>query len=215
MKKILIFIILLNNVISKAQCLAPSNIIVTNNIILLNSVELNWTDNANATTWEVAVIEDFNVGSALPTIASAYATNTFFVFNGITPSSGCYAFFVRTVCSPTDVSAWTATGLNCSFSSYNWLVNLADNNFVVNQDKSNFQITPNPAITSTTIFFNNLQNAKLIEVHDILGKLISSYQTKITDITWQLDTSRMPTGVYIVSLKLENNSVIQQKLIVQ
>ena len=99
MKKIITLAILLTTFVSNSQCSAPSNVNLINNIALLNTVELSWTENGTATSWEIAVVPDFNVGSTIPTTGWIFATRIPFIVNGIPPSYDCYAFFVRSVCS--------------------------------------------------------------------------------------------------------------------
>ena len=151
MKKILTLICLLAYIIGNAQCPAPSNLALF--IPNATSAELLWTENGSATSWEIAIIPDFIVGTPLPSEPLFVVASNPYIISGLTPAMGCYAFFVRSVCSPTLNSSWTAVGsLGCSTNVYNWLGTLANNDFVVNQDKSNFQIAPNPAINDKLYF---------------------------------------------------------------
>ena len=145
MKKIITVAILLTTFVSNSQCSAPSNVNLINNIALLNTVELSWTENGTATSWEIAVVPDFNVGSTIPTTGWIAASSNPFIITGIPPSYNCYAFFVRSICSSTDVSSWSAIGtLGCSVTSYNWLLTLSNDNFASNSENNKFQIYPNP-----------------------------------------------------------------------
>ena len=88
-------------------------------------------------------------------------------------------------------------------------------NAAFNSEQNVFNITPNPAKNSTTITFSNAITAPMLEVYDVLGKVISSHQASNTNDSWVLDTSKMVAGVYIVALKLEDNVVMQKKLVIE
>jgi gliding motility-associated-like protein len=86
-------------------CPTPTNL--TSNTILSTSVNLSWINSSSATTWQVLALP---CGSAAPTVTSTgwivATTNTNFVYNGLNPST-CYDFYVRGVCSATDLSFWS------------------------------------------------------------------------------------------------------------
>ena len=84
-----------------------------------------------------------------------------------------------------------------------------------NKDNQGFNISPNPAKNSTTISFSNTATAPLLEVYDLLGKSIMSYQATNNDDSWQLDTSKISAGIYIVALKEEGIIMMQKKLIIE
>ena len=127
MKNLITFTVLLINFVGNSQCLAPSNVNLINNIIFSNTAELSWTENGNATSWEIAIVPDFNVGSTIPTNGWIVASSNPFTITGIPPSFECYAFFVRSVCSSTDVSNWTgASTSGCSITAYNWFLTLSN-----------------------------------------------------------------------------------------
>ena len=88
-------------------------------------------------------------------------------------------------------------------------------NAAFNSEQNVFNLTPNPAKNSTTITFSNAITAPMLEVYDVLGKVISSHQASNTNDSWVLDTSKMAAGVYIVALKLEGNVVMQKKLVIE
>ena len=88
-------------------------------------------------------------------------------------------------------------------------------NAAFNSEQNVFKVSPNPAKNSTTITFSNAIIAPLLEVYDVLGKVISSHQASNTNDSWVLDTSKMAAGVYIVALKLEGNVVMQKKLVIE
>ena len=73
-------------------------------------------------------------------------------------------------------------------------------------------IAPNPAKESTTIDYISNITALTIEIYSILGNKISSYTATSTKGSWNVDTSVMPSGIYIVVLKENGLIVSQQKL---
>ena len=87
-------------------CPPPTNL--TTSSVLSTSVQLNWTSVTPSVSWQVIALP---CGSPAPTVGStgwvAAPTNPF-VLTGLTAST-CYNFYVRGVCSPTDLSFWTAT----------------------------------------------------------------------------------------------------------
>ncbi|MGV9004414.1 T9SS type A sorting domain-containing protein [Flavobacterium sp.] len=74
---------------------------------------------------------------------------------------------------------------------------------------NNMVIAPNPAKETTTISFENA-TSPTIEVYSLLGVKLATYNAKEAKGNWELNTSALPTGVYIVVMK-ENNSILLQK----
>ena len=93
-----------------ATCARPKTLLVSN--ITQTSATLGWTQTTNfngsgpATSWQVLLLP---CGSPTPTTATTgWATVGINPFNytGLTAST-CYDFYVRAVCSNTDISAWS------------------------------------------------------------------------------------------------------------
>ena len=216
MKKHIILLTILLNLNVLAQCPVPTNLIISN----LNppNAQFSWTESGSANTWDVIYEPDFVVGSALPTSNTVLTSSNPYVFNYLLPigGSGCMVFFVRSICSSSQISNWSVIGTSgCSANVYDYLATLADEQFSLNSNKNRLQIAPNPAKNNTSITFSNAITAPLIEVYDVLGKVISSHQDINTIDSLVLDTSKMAAGVYIVALKLEGNVVVQKKLVVE
>lgn len=202
MKKLIILAILLANFVGNSQCSAPSNVNLINNIAFLNTAELSWTENGTATSWEIAVVPDFNVGSTIPTTGWIVATSNPFIVTGIPPSFDCYAFFVRSVCSSTDVSSWTgASSLGCSIVAYNWFLTLSNDNFVTNSENNKLQIYPNPAKNIINIKYNS--EIEKISIFDYLGKEIL---TQIQNNN-EINVENLSKGIYTIEIQLENEKV--------
>lgn len=127
MKKILILIILLTDILGNAQCPAPSNLVYE----AVNSQDalLSWTENGTATTWDIAVVPDFYVGAPLPSNGWNTVSSNPFTYVALPP--GCNVFFVRSVCSTSEVSPWIAVAsAECSINVYNYIVTLSNDNFI-------------------------------------------------------------------------------------
>ncbi|WP_293893593.1 T9SS type A sorting domain-containing protein [Flavobacterium sp.] len=198
MKKIITLIISLAFLISNGQCPAPSN------IALLDNVELSWTENGTATAWEVAVIPNFSVGDALPTFGIITSTTTFYITD-LPQSTDCYAYFVRSICSPTNVSPWAATGSSvCSVVAYNYLITLSNDNFISNSNNNRLQIVPNP--TKNVIQIKNNAEIEKITIFDSFGKEVL---TQIQNIN-EIDVENLSEGIYLMEIQIENEKVYKK-----
>lgn len=197
-----------------AQCPAPTTLAIST--ITATSTSFSWIENGNTNVWQVAFIDNFGVGTLLPTNNIIVTSVNPFVFINLPQISGCDMFFVRSICSSTQISNWSVIGTSgCSANVYDYLATLANEEFDLNSKKNRLQISPNPAKNSTTITFSNAITAPMLEVYDVLGKVVSSNQASNTNDSWVLDTSKMAAGVYIVALKLEGYVVVQKKLVVE
>ena len=78
---------------------------------------------------------------------------------------------------------------------------------------NNFSIAPNPSNGITIIEFSTNSTAPTMEVYSILGNKISSYTATSTKGSWNVDTSVMPSGIYIIVMKVDGLIVSQEKLI--
>lgn len=93
------------------SCPKPTALLV--NSVAQTTADLSWTEEGSATAWEVYVVAEAEVQPVnnliLNTgIAGYYAanTNTNFVVTGLT-SGTQYKYYVRAVCSSSDISTWT------------------------------------------------------------------------------------------------------------
>lgn len=85
-----------------ASCAIPSNL--TTNNITATSVDLGWTENGSATTWEI----EWDTAGYTPGTGNRVITTTNpHAVSGLTPSSS-YDWYVRSVCGSMDTSAWSA-----------------------------------------------------------------------------------------------------------
>jgi len=86
-------------------CPAPTTLTTSN--VLSTSAQLNWTSINPSVSWQVIALP---CGSPAPTAGTTgfidVSTNPY-IFTGLTPNT-CYDFYVRGVCTPTDISFWSA-----------------------------------------------------------------------------------------------------------
>ncbi|MBU2555829.1 MAG: T9SS type A sorting domain-containing protein [Bacteroidetes bacterium] len=110
--------------------------------------------------------------------------------------------------------SYSYTGYNVEAHYYSisvGVINLGENAI------QNFSIHPNPALQFTTLSFNNLIKCKVdISVYDSNGKEIESIYKGIIEKgnnEFRINTSKLPSGTYIIGL-LNDNITISQKLII-
>lgn len=75
-------------------------------------------------------------------------------------------------------------------------------------------IAPNPSKGWTTISYSHTV-VPTIEVYSILGRKVANYSANTTKGSWELNTTGLPTGVYLVVLKDNDAVLMQKKLIVE
>jgi alpha-tubulin suppressor-like RCC1 family protein len=89
---------------------------------------------------------------------------------------------------------------------------LGNNNFTV--ATTDFSINPNPSKGSTAISFTYSTAPQLV-IYDVFGKQITQYTANEAKGTWQLDTSSIAAGVYIVVMKDASGILMQKKLVIE
>ena len=97
------------------SCLKPTALSVT--AATPNSISLGWIENSGATSWEVLTLP---CGSAPNATSTGVITSSNpFTITGLNPGT-CYSFFTRSICSTTDVSAWSSgNGVNTNYTAPN------------------------------------------------------------------------------------------------
>lgn len=114
-------------------------------------------------------------------------------------------FFVRSVCSATDVSPWIAVGtLGCSTNVYNYLATLSNDSFTLNNENSVLQIFPNPSKNSFQIKCNS--KIDKIILFDTLGKAIL-IQTQNNN---EIDVENLSKGIYLIEVFTENEKIYKR-----
>ena len=199
MKKISL-LVLFTVIIGNAQCPAPSNLVYST--INTQDALLSWSENGTATTWDIAVVPDFYVGAPLPSNGWVTASTNPFVYVGLPP--GCNVFFVRSVCSTTDVSPWTAVASSgCPINITNYLATLSNNDFSINSD-NNIKVFPNPSSSIFKIVSDT--NIDKITIFDTLGKEILT-QTQNNN---EINIEKLSKGIYLIEIFSENEKIYKK-----
>ncbi|HUH50481.1 MAG TPA: T9SS type A sorting domain-containing protein [Flavobacterium sp.] len=199
MKKIIILLVFTTFFKGYTQCPTPSNLIYST--VNTQDALLSWTENGTATEWDVTVVPDFYVGSPLPTDSYYVSSTNSFIFANF-PQTGCNVFFVRSRCSATEVSSWTALATSgCDTNVTNYLAaTLSTIDFSL---KNNFKIFPNPS--SNILFIDNFENQiKKIEFFDLQGRIIKTINENKSE--YQIDISNLLATTYIIKLSTETGS---------
>lgn len=200
MKKILTLLVLLTFFKGNTQCPAPSNLVYST--INTQDALLSWSENGTATTWDIAVVPDFYVGAPLPSNGWVTASTNPFVYVGLPP--GCNVFFVRSVCSTTDVSPWTAVASSgCPINIINYLATLSNNDFSINND-NNIKVFPNPSSTIFKIVSDT--NIDKITIFDTLGKEILTQ----TQNNYEVNIEKLSKGIYLIEIFSENEKIYKK-----
>ncbi len=190
MKKSYLYIILFSYFLGAAQCPAPTNLSVSNSTT--TDVQLSWTENGTATQWEVAVDPDYSIGSSIPTTGTPISSVNPFIVTGLSP--GCNVFYVRSVCSSTDVSNWSlpiASG-GCGVDVYTYINSLSNN--VINYDYKEIILYPNPAQKALQLQTKSDTTIDKIIITDLSGKIILEQ----TQNTTQVNVEQLSVGMYFI-----------------
>ena len=79
---------------------------------------------------------------------------------------------------------------------------------------SSIKVYPNPADNKFTIAFQNITGVKDIEIYNILGKLVYKNSTN-SDVINVAQNNNLPSGIYLVRAKANDNSVYNSKLVIK
>ena len=202
MKNILTLALLLTILVSNAQCPAPSNVFYTN--LPTQDVVLSWTENGTATSWEIAIIPDFNSNTPLPTTSWVTAATNPFTIVAVPQSQGCMVFFVRSVCSNEVVSPWAAVATpGCPANVIDYLETLSNPKVPMIND-NDVRIFPNPSRN----VFRIASNATIdqLTLFDALGKQIFIQ----TQNTREINLESVSKGIYILEITSDNNHIFRK-----
>ncbi len=84
---------------------------------------------------------------------------------------------------------------------------------LINTNKSIFSIVPNPFVSTTTILTNNYLNNASIIIFNAFGQIVKEIKS-ITGNSFNLNRENLPSGLYFLQLKEENNVIAIEKLII-
>ena len=198
MKKIITLIILLSNLLGNAQCPAPSNLTYSN--ITPEDVLLSWTENGSVIAYEVTLLHNYVVGDPMPSYGSYLSSSNTFLYVAIPP--GCNVFFVRSVCSATEASAWVAVATSaCSTEVGDYLETLSTNSFPEN---NSLTIFPNPAKNLLQIKWDS--EIEEIRIIDSLGKILLVQTQNNTEI----NVEHLSKGIYTLEISTGNGKIFRK-----
>jgi gliding motility-associated-like protein len=156
-------------------CPKPLTVSISN--INYNNAQVNWTNGATETQWEVLVLP---AGSAAPTATSVGipASTNPFVVSGLT-SVTCYDVYVRAVCSSSSVSFWSPVANFCTTPNFCagdhfYDIGGATGNYTNNQTNVLTTVCPNNAGNVVTVLFNTFNLAAGDNLVIRNGNLITS-----------------------------------------
>ncbi|WP_162182441.1 fibronectin type III domain-containing protein [Lacinutrix jangbogonensis] len=134
------------------SCIAPSNITVSN--VLIDTAEISWTENGNASTWEVEIVLSNTAPSGVGVIT---ASNPYLATN--LNSFTTYDVYVRSICSGSNFSTWegpisfTTTEDFCSGD--NFYDTGGPNGTYSNGENYTTTISPSAGFNSVSVQFNS------------------------------------------------------------
>ena len=199
MKITLLFTLLTISFGCFAQCPIPTNLSIS--IPNPTSAQLSWTENPTISQWEVAVLPDFSVGATLPPNGITTISNSYLVTD-LPPTYGCYAFFIRSVCSVTEVSPWVAIGsLGCSSEVGDYLETLSTESFPENNPLTIF---PNP--TKNLLQIKSNSEIEKVRILDSLGKILLVQ----TQNNVEINVGHLANGIYTIEIISENEKVFRR-----
>lgn len=83
----------------------PSPVQAYSNNITPDSITINWFEQGSATSWEVYMVP-CGAPAPLASQTGTAASSNSFTFTNLSPLT-CYSFYIRSVCSTTDLSSWS------------------------------------------------------------------------------------------------------------
>lgn len=171
-------------------CLDPTNLVITEQAG--NTVTVDWTENGNATEWEVLYGRRFSYN--LETFVQDNDGETGFQVTEL-PYNFYYEIYVRSICDE-------------NFTS-NWVGPIATDRILTTNenDLSALSMYPNP--TKDFVNIDSKTPIKSVVVFNADGKkLIESKFSKI-------DFNKYPAGIYVVIATLENGKTVTNKIVKQ
>jgi hypothetical protein len=78
------------------------------------------------------------------------------------------------------------------------------------------RVNPNPSSTTVRIQFDETLDFSSVEVYDMLGRLVKSFDNPPHDMTWQLEDEidrEVAEGIYFLVGRTENNETTQKVVV--
>lgn len=105
----------------------------------------------------------------------------------------------------------SVVGTKQNFKPYEGEINVGTAS-VNDFDLNHILIYPNPAEDIVTLDWNNIASLQSFELRDVTGRLIISINVE-AESTYQLNVSNIPGGIYLLTLKGENNQTTKKLVI--
>ena len=172
-------------------CAAPNNLSISDHVG--QNLTVNWTENGNATNWEVLAGRRGNYNESYDSYHLASGEPKVDLTN-LTVSYNFYEFYVRSLCGENNKSEWIGP-------LYSGRITLS----IDEMEKNGLTIYPNPVIDIVNI--ESQVNPKEVEIINIGGKSIWKGNSKT------ISFKTLPAGVYILKVEFEDGKKVQQKLI--
>ena len=191
MKRYFTLILLVSYFFANSQCLPPSNLTLTTPYPF--SAQLDWTMTGTSSSWEVAIMPNYVVGTPLPVSGDYFVSSPTILLTNLAP--GCYVFCVRSVCGPNVFSQWSIiASLGCSTNVYTYIASLSNDNFLLDSENDKFKIYPNPSHNILKLY--NKSTIDKVEISDSLGKVILT-QTQNNN---EINIENLSKGIYFISI---------------
>ena len=140
-------------------CRVPTTLTTSN--ITVTSAVANWIqptnpDSSVASAWQILVLPAGSLAPTADTTGFVNATSRPFVITTLTPNT-CYTIYVRAVCSPTDLSSWSAGSNFCTLISPpvcggQFVDNGGGSNYINNSDNTYIICPTNPGEIVSVVF---------------------------------------------------------------
>ena len=115
---------------------------------------------------------------------------------------GCNVFFIRAVCSATEVSPWVAVASSaCSSEVGDYLETLSADSF---SEKSAFTIFPNP--TKNLLQIKSNSEIEKIRIIDSLGKILLVQTQNNTEI----NVEHLSKGIYMLEISTGDGKIFRK-----
>ena len=161
-----------------------------------NNALINWktSDEINTKDFTIEKSVDGSTWNIISTINAKGATNNAYAFVDEKPATGANYYRIK--------------------------MNDRDGNFkytpvksVLFTDVNQLTIYPNPASSNTVLYFNNLATTSELIITDVTGKLVQRSMLKKNSNSYNLQTSAIPTGTYLIKLQSKEGSVTKKLVI--
>ena len=159
-------------------CLQPLSITITN--VTTTSASLSWSPSALAVGYQYS----FSINSSSPA-QGIYTATTSAIDSTLNPVTKYYVH-VRSICGPSDTSAWARDSFRTTMSVKN-----------VDANDNHIKLYPNPVTDIVTVELASLNTAKTkLVICDMRGIVLKNIE--ISTAKTVIDLSALPKGLYLL-----------------